>query len=114
MGRVDLGEYGVRVNSVSPDVVPTGIFGKGAGRDAAAADGTAEKVAGALTPLLAKSQPIAEAVTVEDVAAAVLWFAQDGSRLVTGQDLGIDGGSSAGRPMHVGRAERAVFRDALA
>lgn len=43
---VDLGKHGVRVNSVSPGAVPTGVFGKAAGMDPAVADRTA----GALEP----------------------------------------------------------------
>lgn len=45
----ELGEHGVRVNSVSPGPVVTGLFGKGAGLDPAEADRTAA----ALEPLFA-------------------------------------------------------------
>lgn len=110
---VDLGEHEVRVNSVSPGFVPTGIFAKGAGADASAAAATATSVAEAFKPLLDSSQPLPGTVRTDDIAAAVLWLAGDASRLVTGQDLAVDGGITAGRPAVAARAERTRMRDLL-
>ncbi|MFE6904375.1 SDR family oxidoreductase [Streptomyces sp. NPDC057717] len=59
-------------------------------------------------------QAIGMPVTTADVAAAVLWLASDASRLVTGQDIGIDAGTSAGRPIGMSREERDTLRDLLA
>ena len=39
--RIELGESGIRVNSVSAGPIPTGIFGKSAGMNPADADRTA-------------------------------------------------------------------------
>jgi NAD(P)-dependent dehydrogenase (short-subunit alcohol dehydrogenase family) len=43
-------------------------------------------------------QPMHGAGTPDDVASAAQWLAGDGSRWVTGHDLVVDGGLSAGRP----------------
>ncbi|MCE7002250.1 SDR family oxidoreductase [Kibdelosporangium philippinense] len=110
---VDLAQHAVRVNSVSPGFVPTGIFAKGGGLDPSMADTTAEKLAAGTTTLTAGVQPIEEIVTTDDVAAAVLWFASDASRLVTGQDIGVDGGVSAGRPLSALWTDRTRIRETL-
>jgi NAD(P)-dependent dehydrogenase (short-subunit alcohol dehydrogenase family) len=96
---VELGQAGVRANSISPGPIPTGIFGKTAGMDAGTADQTA---AHTLTSLFADAlqdhQPMRGVASPDDIAAAALWLASDGSRFVTGHDLIVDGGISAGRP----------------
>ena len=87
----ELGEKGVRVNSISPGAIVTGIFGKNAGVDGAKAD----KVAGVAKDMFATLQPIPKAGMPEDIARAAVYFASDGSSFVTGQDLLVDGGQSA-------------------
>jgi NAD(P)-dependent dehydrogenase (short-subunit alcohol dehydrogenase family) len=110
---VDLGEYGVRVNSVSPGFVPTGIFAKGAGVPSSTADAAVASLAAGATSLVSGVQSIAAVVTPDEVATAVLWLAGNSSRLVTGQDIGVDGGVSAGRPVATLRAERDHLRQVL-
>jgi NAD(P)-dependent dehydrogenase (short-subunit alcohol dehydrogenase family) len=44
-----------------------------------------------------------------DVAPAAVWLASDGARFVTGQDLAVDGGITAGRPFSVTAADRAAM-----
>ncbi|AEW98486.1 SDR family NAD(P)-dependent oxidoreductase [Streptantibioticus cattleyicolor] len=110
---IDLGEHGVRVNSVSPGFVPTGIFAKGAGVEASAADASADSAVAVFETLMKDSQPIFRTISTDDIAAAALWFASDASRLVTGQDVGVDGGVSAGRPASVSRADRERIRGLL-
>ncbi len=89
---VELGEHGIRVNSVSPGPVPTGIFGKAAGMDPAAADRTAIQLEPAFLAALENHQPIRRAGTPEDVAQVMLWLASDASSFVNGQDIAVDGG----------------------
>jgi len=111
---VELGASGVRVNSVSAGPIPTGIFGKGAGMNPADADRTAGSLAPTFAEALAAHQPIPRAGTADDVAQVITWLASDAAAFVTGQDIGVDGGISAGRPQSVARAERAVLGRAFA
>ena len=79
---------GIRVNSVHPGIIDTPIWTK--------------LPVGANAPLdpkliAAASVPLGEAGTPEDVANGVLFLASDASRHVTGSELVIDGGMTAGR-----------------
>jgi len=102
---VDLGEHGVRVNSISPGPVRTGVHAEGAGIDPAVADRTAGALAPAFAAVLQQWQPVRGAATPDDVAPAALWLVSDASRFVNGHDLVVDGGISAGRPLSVGLGE---------
>jgi NAD(P)-dependent dehydrogenase (short-subunit alcohol dehydrogenase family) len=103
---IELGQHGVRVNSVSPGPIPTGIFGKAAGMGPAAADRTAPQLAPAFEEVLSSYQSIRRAGTTDDVAQVLLWLASDASSFVTGQDIAVDGGITAGRPISVSADER--------
>jgi len=111
---VELGEHSIRVNSISPGPILKGIFGKGAGMDPAEADRTASALEPAFLQALEAHQPIRRAGISAYVAAAALWLASGASSFVTGQDLAVDGGISAGRPAAVGIAERATLGEAFA
>jgi NAD(P)-dependent dehydrogenase (short-subunit alcohol dehydrogenase family) len=87
----ELGEKGVRVNSISPGAIVTGIFGKNAGLEGSKAD----KVAGLVKDAFAAVQPIARAGMPDDVAQAAVFLASDGSSFITGQDIVVDGGHTA-------------------
>ncbi len=90
---LELAPHGVTVNTVSPGAVATGIFAKGMGLDAeAAADSVPE-----MERLLAHAQPVPRAGLPEDVAAAVAFLASADATFITGRDLVIDGGLTAGR-----------------
>jgi len=88
----ELGEHGVRVNSLSPGAIVTGIFGKGAGVDS----NTADRQASVLTERFAKTQPIPRAGLPDDIARAALYLASDASSFVNGHDLVVDGGMITG------------------
>ncbi len=103
---IELGQHGIRVNSVSPGPIPTGIFGKAAGMDPAAADRTAGQLAPAFEEALSSYQSIRRAGTPDDAAQALLWLAGDASSFVNGQDIAVDGGITAGRPISVSVGER--------
>jgi NAD(P)-dependent dehydrogenase (short-subunit alcohol dehydrogenase family) len=90
---MQLGEKSVRVNSVSPGGIATGIFGKALGLSVE----QAEKTAVALSKGLATMQPIPRAGMPEDIANAALFLASDESSFVNGLDLVVDGGVTGGR-----------------
>src|SRR5215470_16320131 len=109
----ELGQHGVRVNSISPGPILTGIFGKGAGLEPVQADQDAARLEPVFTARLEAYQPIRRAGVPADVAAAVLWLASDASSFVTGQDLAIDGGILAGRPPAASAADFTAIAQAL-
>ena len=87
----ELGEKGVRVNSISPGAIVTGIFGKLAGVEASKADKLAESMKGAFAGL----QPVPRAGMPADIASAAVFLASDGASFISGQDITIDGGMTA-------------------
>ena len=90
---VELGEDNIRVNSISPGGIATGIFGKAMGMDPAAAEETVQKVMQGLPSF----QPIPRAGVSEDVAEAALYLASDASSFVSGVDIVVDGALIRGR-----------------
>lgn len=110
---VELGERGVRANSISPGPILTGIFAKGAGVGPAEADRHARDLAPLFTSALESWQPIRRPGEPDDVAPAAVWLASDSARFVNGHDLVVDGGISAGRPISVSIAERSQMAPIL-
>jgi NAD(P)-dependent dehydrogenase (short-subunit alcohol dehydrogenase family) len=78
----------IRVNSVHPGAVRTPIWGK------VGVSPELEAVIGAASPLGRMAEP-------EEIADAILYLASDASRYVTGSELVIDGGFTAGIPRPV-------------
>jgi len=87
----ELGEKGIRVNSISPGAIVTGIFAKNAGVEGAKAD----KLTDMLKAGFAALQPIPRAGLPDDIARAAVYLASDGSSFVSGQDIVVDGGHSS-------------------
>jgi NAD(P)-dependent dehydrogenase (short-subunit alcohol dehydrogenase family) len=106
---IELGERGVRVNSVSPGRIVTGIFGKAMGLGDDSADLNADAVRAALTEILPQEQALPRTGTPEDVAQAALFLASADSSFVNGHDLVIDGGAMAGPPASIMRARGVLF-----
>jgi len=104
-----LGESGVRVNSISPGGIATGIFGKAAGLPPDKAEASAEAVKGAL----AKMQAIPRAGLTDDVAQAAVFLASDDSTFVNGHDLVVDGGLIGGQRWSVQQQSLAAMRGAF-
>jgi NAD(P)-dependent dehydrogenase (short-subunit alcohol dehydrogenase family) len=90
---MELGESNVRVNSISPGGIATGIFGKAAGLPTDQAEKTAELMKQALVGF----QPIRRAGIVDDIAQAAVFLASDESTFINGHDLVVDGGLTGGR-----------------
>ncbi|MFT4098379.1 MAG: SDR family oxidoreductase [Rhodoblastus sp.] len=90
---MELGESNVRVNSVSPGAIATGILAKALGMDAAKADQIAEGMKAGF----AKAQPIPRAGLPEDIAQCVLFLASDRGSFINATDIVVDGGVIGGR-----------------
>jgi NAD(P)-dependent dehydrogenase (short-subunit alcohol dehydrogenase family) len=54
-------------------------------------------------------QPLQYVGRMDDIAQAALFLASDASRFVTGQNLVVDGGISAGWPIGAARADRELL-----
>ena len=106
---LELAPHGVRVNTVSPGAIVTGIFARGAGLDANCADRSAP----AIEQILERAQPLPRAGQPEDIAAAVAFLASDDASFITGRDLVIDGGLIAGRRFAEVKAGVDAFRRAV-
>ncbi len=90
---MELGEDFVRVNSISPGGIATGIFGKAMGMAGDDADASAEKV----KKVLATLQAIPRAGLPDDIANAAVYLASDEAAFVNGEDIVVDGGMIWGR-----------------
>jgi NAD(P)-dependent dehydrogenase (short-subunit alcohol dehydrogenase family) len=90
---MELGEYGVRVNSVSPGAIATGIIPKALGMAPAEADRQAARIG----EVFAKAQPIPRGGLPDDIAQCVAWLVSDRSTFVNGIDIVVDGGMIGGR-----------------
>jgi NAD(P)-dependent dehydrogenase (short-subunit alcohol dehydrogenase family) len=90
---MELGEVGIRVNSISPGVIATGIFGKALGLSVEAAEKTPELMHG----VYKSAQPIPRAGLPEDIAYAAVFLASDDSTFINGHDLVVDGAITGGR-----------------
>src|SRR3954451_10089410 len=90
---MELGESGVRVNSISPGAIATGIFGKALGLPIEAA----EKTSDVMRDVYKTAQPIPRAGLTEDIAHAAVFLASDESSFISGHDLVVDGAITGGR-----------------
>jgi len=104
---MELGEKGVRANSISPGGIVTGIFGKSLNMPAH----EIPKTYGPIASALAKWHPIPRAGQPDDIAQAALFLASDASSFVNGHDLVVDGGLAAGRGWS---AQKAATADLMA
>jgi NAD(P)-dependent dehydrogenase (short-subunit alcohol dehydrogenase family) len=90
---MELGEDGVRVNSISPGVIATGIFAKAMGLPPEQAEKTVDKAAEVLSDM----QAIPRAGITDDIAHAAVYLGSDEAGFVNGEDMVIDGGLIWGR-----------------
>jgi NAD(P)-dependent dehydrogenase (short-subunit alcohol dehydrogenase family) len=107
---VEVGEKGLRLNTISPGPIATGGFRKGGGTNPDEADNSIEIANAAIADVvLPRYQPLQRVGTMDDIAQAALFFASDASRFVSGVDLLVDGGMSAGWPIGAVREDRRRF-----
>jgi NAD(P)-dependent dehydrogenase (short-subunit alcohol dehydrogenase family) len=90
---MELGESGIRVNSISPGAIATGIVGKALGLSVEAA----EKTPDMMRDVFKTAQPIPRAGVTDDIAHAAVFLASDESSFINGHDLVIDGAITGGR-----------------
>jgi NAD(P)-dependent dehydrogenase (short-subunit alcohol dehydrogenase family) len=84
----ELAQHGIRVNSVAPGSIPTGMTAHVMTGDPDAVDKAAE--------LMAKTSPLGRAPHANDIAEAVLYLMSDGGSYVNGQCLVVDAGTTSG------------------
>jgi NAD(P)-dependent dehydrogenase (short-subunit alcohol dehydrogenase family) len=84
----ELGEKGIRVNTLVPGAIVTGIFAKNAGVEGSKADRLTDMLKVGFGTL----QPIPRAGMPEDLARAAVYLASDASGFVNGQEIVVDGG----------------------
>jgi NAD(P)-dependent dehydrogenase (short-subunit alcohol dehydrogenase family) len=84
----EVGEKGIRVNSISPGGIATGIFGKNAGVEGSKAD----KVLGVVKQMFATLQPVPRSGITDDIANAAVFLASERASFIHGHDLVVDGG----------------------
>ncbi len=106
---MQLGEQNVRVNTISPGGIATGIFAKALGLSVEKAEQTAE----AVKVGLAKFQPIPRAGLPDDIAWAAVFLASDESSFVNGHDFIVDGGVVGGRQWTVHQEGLRAMRQAF-
>lgn len=81
VSALELGQHGIRVNSVNPTVVMTPMSAWYWGRD------------DVQTPFL-EAMPLHRWATEEEIAAPILFLLSDAASMITGVSLAIDGGYS--------------------
>jgi NAD(P)-dependent dehydrogenase (short-subunit alcohol dehydrogenase family) len=90
---MELGESGIRVNSISPGAIATGIIGKALGL----ATDAAERTSAVMRDVYKSAQPIPRAGLPDDIAHAAVFLASDESSFINGHDLVVDGAITGGR-----------------
>jgi NAD(P)-dependent dehydrogenase (short-subunit alcohol dehydrogenase family) len=93
---IELAHYEIRVNCIAPGNIPTSLVKKAAsGEDRERLEAFEAKI----RQTMRDDRPLKREGTAEDVAEAVLYYAGDRSRYVTGTVLPVDGGTVAGKVM---------------
>jgi L-xylulose reductase len=82
VSALELGRYGIRVNSVNPTVVMTPMSAGSWGR---------EDISG---PFL-EAMPLGRWATEDEIAAPIVFLLSDGASMITGVSLPVDGGYSS-------------------
>ncbi|MFC1532181.1 SDR family NAD(P)-dependent oxidoreductase [Thermodesulfobacteriota bacterium] len=92
---VELGPYGIRVNSISPGAIATPIFWGGSEVANRLPQEENERKMAKLKKNLAKAAPLPRAGLPRDIAYAALYLASDEGSFVNCHDIVVDGGRTA-------------------
>ena len=96
MAGMELGQYGITVNCISPGAIATPIFFGGSSVSAALDPAHADAKMAKLTKNLAKATPLHRSGLPHDIATAALFLASDEGAYINSHDLVVDGGMIAG------------------
>jgi NAD(P)-dependent dehydrogenase (short-subunit alcohol dehydrogenase family) len=94
---IDFAEYGIRVNSLSPGNIQTEMT---AFPIPGMTPEQIERIAKAMQPIRYAAQPLKRRGTPDDIANAALFLASDRSAQITGLEMVVDGGATAGDPVN--------------
>jgi NAD(P)-dependent dehydrogenase (short-subunit alcohol dehydrogenase family) len=92
---LDLGPHGIRVNAVSPGVVPVPTLDRMHAGEIEHFWPKEPSLSGLMGPITTKRSsnvPLGRKGTPDDIANAVLFLVSDAASYVTGQNLAVDGG----------------------
>ena len=92
---MEVAQFGVRVNSISPGGIATPIFSRG--RYGIGQEDQDDRTVERLISYFTENLPLKRAGLAEDIAYGALYLASDESIFVTGLDLVIDSGMTLGR-----------------
>ena len=96
MAGMELGQFGITVNCISPGAIATPIFFGGSRAAAALEPAHADAKLDKLKRNLATATPLRRSGLPADIAHAALFLASDAGRYVNCHDLVVDGGMVAG------------------
>ncbi|MFH2130357.1 MAG: SDR family oxidoreductase [bacterium] len=92
---VELGPFGIRVNSISPGAVATPIFWGGSEVANTMEDDVNAKKLEKLKLNLAYATPLRKSGLPDDIAKTALFLASDEGSFITCQDIAVDGGRTS-------------------
>jgi NAD(P)-dependent dehydrogenase (short-subunit alcohol dehydrogenase family) len=92
LAAVQLGDKGIRVNSISPGAIATPIYWGGSAADVNISRAESERKQRKLEDSLIRASPLGLSGLGRDIAEAAAFLASDGARFITGHDLVVDGG----------------------
>ncbi|MBB3893294.1 NAD(P)-dependent dehydrogenase (short-subunit alcohol dehydrogenase family) [Phenylobacterium haematophilum] len=96
LAGMELGQYGISVNSIAPGAIATPIFFGGSAVASQMEAGAGDAKLAKLTRNLSKATPLRRAGLPHDIATAALFLASDEGAYINCHDLVVDGGMTAG------------------
>lgn len=109
---MELGEFGVRANCISPGGILTPMF-IGGHKDHGMTDEEAERALSRLSEYFAEDYPLKRAGMPEDIAYAAVYLASDESPHTTGENLVVDTGITLGRSAKLQAERGAAMQKAI-